>query len=469
MRRKHRNWKGMSDEELRKHYKDNFDGMKRDEIRKADSGFYDVLYRRGLIDMVPTVKRPRRNWSAMSNDELMQMHREKFEGMTRTQISRLDSVFVRIMRRRGLVHHIPTKTGKEPKGPEEQREWASKSNDEIEQYYKEHYDGMKSSEVSRIDSGFHGAITKRRMHHIFPKNPRAWKSMPDSELADIYKESYGGMTRVELSQSHGGLYAELRKRGMLHIVATKGGEHRKRRMWSQMSDDEIKGYFMENYKGVFIKELMKIDSKFYQILRERGLMDIVPRTNREKRDWSIMSDDDVLQYYEDNYPGTTRGYLHRKDSGLYLALTERNLLHKVPSTYKPKIKTAKKFTNLLDTDERARFAIDLAHGNELDFADIMVVMYEGRIKREDVLRFVEEPSIRDYLGSYRTPEGISDILEPVEELLRLDKDNVIRDIIYKRLMEYRREYLGTNPSEEQKTAFLGDLRSQMDGLGGGVA
>lgn len=129
-----------------------------------------------------------------------------------------------------------------------------------------------------------------------------------------------------------------------------------------------------------------------------------------------------------------------------------------------KIKTSGDLKNICDTDPKARYLIKLCQGDDVDVADIIAIVYDGKIARDDAIRLLQEPSLRDYLGEFRKPVGIPDIEESANELLPLDKNGVIASIVYKRLIEYRRKKLGAKPTSEQRSAFLEEMNKTLEDL-----
>lgn len=123
-----------------------------------------------------------------------------------------------------------------------------------------------------------------------------------------------------------------------------------------------------------------------------------------------------------------------------------------------KIRASKDLAKLFDTEPKARYAIQLCQGNDVDIADILAVVYDGRITRENAIKLLQEPSLRDYLHEIKRPQAIGDIIEPAEGIIKFDKNNTIRDIFYRRLEKYRKEKLGAKPSPEQIREFDKELK-----------
>ena len=129
------------------------------------------------------------------------------------------------------------------------------------------------------------------------------------------------------------------------------------------------------------------------------------------------------------------------------------------------IQSASQLSEVLRTEPRAQYAVRLVGGDDVDLADILVVVYEGRLTRDDALKFTRDPSLRGYLGSFNRSTGISDIVESGKNLLPLDKNGVIKRIIFRRLRTLRRESLGPNPTQEEQEQFLSQLKKEMEELG----
>lgn len=162
------------------------------------------------------------------------------------------------------------------------------------------------------------------------------------------------------------------------------------------------------------------------------------------------------------------GYKIKKISE-YAGITEykvRKYLEKINLDENIKILIPERLEKILNTEPKARYAVQLAQGDDIDIADILTVVYDGKLNRADVLKFMEKPSIRDFLGNYRknpdTP--IRDITEPAMELLALgiDKEGVIADIFKRRLAEHRRNKLGAKPADEQIDSYVKELESVLE-------
>lgn len=147
-----------------------------------------------------------------------------------------------------------------------------------------------------------------------------------------------------------------------------------------------------------------------------------------------------------------------KKFGVSIEATPRG---KVPDS---RIRTSKDLMTLCDTDPKARYLVKLCQGDDVDVADIIAVVYDGKIQRDDAIKLLQEPSLREYLGEFRKPVGMPDIEEYANTLLPFDKNGVIASIIYKRLIEYRRDKLGAKPTAQQRTAFVQEMNKTLEDL-----
>ncbi|MAE49670.1 hypothetical protein CMI48_02465 [Candidatus Pacearchaeota archaeon] len=126
--------------------------------------------------------------------------------------------------------------------------------------------------------------------------------------------------------------------------------------------------------------------------------------------------------------------------------------------------SSKGLTNLLETEPRAQAALSLVQGDQVDLADILAVIYEGRITNKQAQKLLRAPSIRDYIGEYQPAENIADLVNTARELIPLDKEGILEDIIKRRIRKQVEYELGTNPTLEQRTeilAYLAQLENEL--------
>ncbi len=110
-----------------------------------------------------------------------------------------------------------------------------------------------------------------------------------------------------------------------------------KRIWKDKSNEEVLEYYKENYDGLKRKELYEVDHGLYLVLQKRGLLENIPRA---KRSWEKMSDEDLLGYYRNHYNGQPEHALKKIDPGFHRKLWERNLLDRIPDRPQKKAKTS---------------------------------------------------------------------------------------------------------------------------------
>ena len=338
---KQRSWKGLRDEEvveIAKRVMEEKEITGRDELEKADSGLYGVLRRRGLLEKVGFEEKYR-SWKGMSNDDIIEIVRKEMErkGITgRGELEKAELGLYQAVQRRGLLE----KVGFERK----RRSWDSKSNVEVVELVRKEMErkGITGrGELQKSDPTMYIVLRKRGLlgEVGFAKKQRkgrAWSKMSDDEVVELaawLMEKEGVDNRSDLSKKDSGLYQILNKRGLLGKIEFEGKqkEHRKRRLWRKMSDEEVirlaKKLIRE--EGIGIKaELQKSDPGLYDILRKRGLLDGI-EFEQKQRSWKGMSDEEVLEHVRKlmiKKEINDRRELREADNGLYMVLRRRGLL-----------------------------------------------------------------------------------------------------------------------------------------------
>jgi hypothetical protein len=128
-----------------------------------------------------------------------------------------------------------------------------------------------------------------------------------------------------------------------------------------------------------------------------------------------------------------------------------------------KIDTPQKLKNVFDNEEAMR--IVASRFDPEDAADIMAVMYSSRVTREMLMELMDDSSLRAYLGPIKNPiTDINDAIEVGTHILHLDKGGVIRDLLFRKMQEIRREKLGANPTQEQREEYLKGRERELNGL-----
>jgi hypothetical protein len=122
-------------------------------------------------------------------------------------------------------------------------------------------------------------------------------------------------------------------------------------------------------------------------------------------------------------------------------------------------KSIEGFKYFLENEKTARLVLKKFGDDKAVFADIMAIIYEGRVSsREQLLKLLDAPSLKEYLGDFIRPiGGIPDLIETATHVLPFDKGEKIRDIIYKKALENRDDKLGPKPLKERREVYLIEL------------
>jgi len=206
-------------------------------------------------------------------------------------------------------------------------------------YYNEHYPGMPRGRLHKEDSRLYQILNKEGLLDKIPLADRSAIKRRSSRFGDdslgYYKEHYSGMTRGRLQEEDPGMYNRLRKDCLLDEVplANRSTITIKRRS-SKFGGDPVK-YYNEHYPGMTRGRLQKEDNRLYNRLWEDGLLDEVPLAVRRR--YSKFGGDPV-KYYNEHYSGMTRTNLSKNNPGLYKQLSRKKLLDEVPKAVRGAIK-----------------------------------------------------------------------------------------------------------------------------------
>ena len=316
----------------------------RTELYNEDPGLYDALRKRGLLDNVGFHRKRRKDsrWRDKDNDEVLASGKNfiLMNAITKKcELERANPTLHSVLKRRKLLDR--PELGLEQK---KRNNWRAMSDDEllnhVDNIVKDERLGQKS-ELENAHGGLYCVLQKRkllgRIKFLKEKKERAhgfFSSMADAELVDytkaIMKES-GIDGRGNLEKLDSGLYQILRKRGLLDMVSV-----RKRAQWKLLNDEELfeqADAIMKEEKIGKKTELKNSHPALYQALCKRNLIDSLFGTRRlEKRHWKSMRDDELVNYskrFMEERTITRRTGLRKADNGLYNVLLRRNLLDRV--------------------------------------------------------------------------------------------------------------------------------------------
>lgn len=277
-----RKWSAMSDRwiiEFTKKFMSDNGITGRKGLKISDGSVYAVLRKRGLLDALDFVKKPksRRYWSRMSDDELIafaQRFVERGEIACVGELKKADNGLLVVLRKRKLIGKVKFKKN--------ERAWSRYSDDELVAFAQKFVDEeqIKNKEgLGRADCGLRSALKTRKLVDKveFSCGARSWKKYSDDELV-VYAQKFVDEEKIGsswgLSKVDAGLHGTLKNRGLLDKVKFKVPE----RSWRYYSDEELVAYarkFFDRNKIKRRKELLGTDRGLYSTLIKRKLIDRV--------------------------------------------------------------------------------------------------------------------------------------------------------------------------------------------------
>ena len=341
--RRHRDWQSLSDEKLVFYAQKVVDkGLKnRSALDKKDTGLYQTLKKRKLLDRVEFAERKKveRNWKTMSDKELLDYAQDFMDNKkikSRNGLQKEDRGLYQSLYKRKLLDRV--EFGKK------QRKWRLMTDQELvscAQIVVDENGITNRGKLQEKDCGLYEILRGRklldRIRFLTKRETRNWKSWTDEKLIAHAQKVVGvGMkNRRELKKKDGGLYGILMRRGLLDKVAFE--EKRKEgRNWKAFGDDEIVAYaqgFISEMRIMNQKGLIRKDKGLYSVLKRRKLIDKVEFEERRKlRKWRSIGDDEIVAYAQgfiSEMRIMNRNELKKKDMGLVAVLRKRKLLDQV--------------------------------------------------------------------------------------------------------------------------------------------
>lgn len=364
-----RTWEDKCDEEIIEYAKKVIKDKKiksRSELANVDSGLYQILQSKKLLNRVEIAKKVR-NWRDKSDEELLVYTGEVMEsnGITKKmELVDFDHGLANVLRNRGLWDKIDFEERARPGRP-----WKEMTDDELVEVggrvVAEH--GFKiRTELNKYDCGLYRILDRRKLlDKIFPENRnekeslgkiqipenaqgrKEWRKVDDETLVAYAKQVINEneiSSKTQLRKFDARLYATLSARRLLNEIGL--GE---RTVWRKMSNTEIINHALgiirrDNITGR--RDLEKRYRTVYDILIRRKLLDRVfteIEENREtcdgipvgptgKRLWGNLDDNSLVDYARriiEKNGLTRRSELEEFDRGLYYTLVKRRLMNKV--------------------------------------------------------------------------------------------------------------------------------------------
>ena len=213
------------------------------------------------------------------------------------------------------------------------------TDEEVIRYYTLRYKGLTRGDLCKEDPSFWAIMKNRCLIEIVPLNSRVkpkryFSNMKDKEIIKYYKNNFSNLSRTELQRKNGGFYHNILKRGLIDIVPLANG-YRGDSFFFNKSDKELIIFYKNNYNGKYRSQVEKLDGSFIHVMRDRGLISYIPlNPKRRNINFSKMSDKELIDFYHDNYKGLFIGQVQKKDASFYNLLRERGLVNHIPRKLK---------------------------------------------------------------------------------------------------------------------------------------
>jgi len=340
-KRKQRNWSSMNDKELISYAKTYIlkNTIKtRSGLEKSDRCLYRILTKRNFLDILIPKKRKardRRKWYPMSDEELVSYAKtliEKNRIKNRKDFGKTDSGLYGVLLKRNILDAvIPEKYG---------RDWSSMNDKELISHAKkfvEKNEIKNRTGLKKADMGLYKVLWKRNLlGAVVPekREKRDWSPMIDEKLVSYAKtliEKNGIKKRTDLHKADQSFYQVLRKRNLLDVIVPDKKEARDPRNWASMSDVKLISYaktYIEENNIKNRKALEKADGGLNRILRIRNLLDAVIPMKLKRRNWSLMTDEELISFAKKFITENEikdRSSLRKVGGGLCTILRIRNL------------------------------------------------------------------------------------------------------------------------------------------------
>ncbi len=208
-----RSWKGFTVDDFRRYYEDHYQGLSSSDVKKADSGFYDTVWKRGFTKQVfPPNKRCKYDrWDLQDFKDFMEIH---LRGFSPGDVQKINIGFYKAVYRRGLIEEVFNER--------KYNDWQSMSDEELKDYYEEHLNGLSRKEVDGQDNKFYHAILRRGLvEEIIPKKRYDWLNWTTEDFQRHYGKNFQGMSGNEVEKDKNGgsqFYQAVKKRKILRLV-----------------------------------------------------------------------------------------------------------------------------------------------------------------------------------------------------------------------------------------------------------
>jgi len=212
--RKLKDFTGWKLQDYKDYMNDNYAEMSRSEVQEADKSFYGKIRREGFADEVlPESKR--RSFKGWTVEDFQKFCNDNYSGMSKSEVEKADGGFYNIIRKEGFIDEVLPES--------KRRDFTGWELKDYVDFYESNYAGMSRSEVNKADGGFYNKIRKEGfIDEVLPKNKkRSFKGWELQDFKDYMNNNYSGMSRKEVQKADSGFYEKVRKEGFIDEVFPK--------------------------------------------------------------------------------------------------------------------------------------------------------------------------------------------------------------------------------------------------------
>lgn len=220
----------------------------------------------------------------------------------------------------------------------ERAKWYLLNDRKMIAYYNTHWPGVTRGRLQKLsreaESFYRAACRRPRVLEVIPRALNDWESMTDEEMLAYYRAEWPGISRGKLpsvsSAANAFYQAASRRPGVFDAI------ERARTDWTSMSDEQMIEHYNRRWPGVSRGKLQILSNEsctFYEVAYKRP--QVLAAIVRVKKNWTSMTDEQMINHYRQHWPQVSRGalYRHSRESKAFykVAQTRPNVLNAIPT------------------------------------------------------------------------------------------------------------------------------------------
>ena len=341
----------LTDNELIELVKREYQGLEIGKFERESGRVCALIRERNLLGVLEQnnilIRRKRfKPFEGMTNADIKRYAKRNYEGNSISEIQELDSTFYKEVQKRKILDDLVKERiiVRIKLGPI----FSKMSDTELKEYVRANHKGqnIKTLQQEKHGSALHHNLLKRDMveqliEEDILRRARTksgtYSKMSDVELCEYISSKYQGKTINQLQRSsEPRLYQLILEKGLVDKLVKQGAlirENRGSTFFAEMNNEQLIIFVREKYNGLTIGTFQKEDGTAYNHVKKRGLLDqllesgVIVRGARKKGYFSEMSDDALCKYVKGYCKGYTISQLQKsKDASILTHLRERGLL-----------------------------------------------------------------------------------------------------------------------------------------------